>query len=70
MGTHEGASHAVYGAGLTHARRLAACFATAGLQPEVDFRYREIPDGEHCEAAWAARFDQVLAFLWSVEREA
>jgi predicted alpha/beta superfamily hydrolase len=64
MGAHEGASHALYGAGLTHARRLAECFAGAGLQPEVDFRYREIPDGEHCEAAWAARFDQVLTFLW------
>ncbi len=64
MGTHEGASHAVYGAGLTHTRRLAHCFTTAGLRPEIDFRYREIPDGEHCEAAWAARFDQVLTFLW------
>jgi predicted alpha/beta superfamily hydrolase len=64
MGTREGASHAVYGAGLAHARRLAHCFANAGLQPEVDFRFREIPDGEHCEAAWAARFDQILTFLW------
>ncbi len=64
MGTHEGASHAVYGAGLAHARRLASCFDKAGLRPEIDFRYREIPDGEHCEAAWAARFDQVLGFLY------
>ena len=64
MGTREGASHAIYGAGLTHARRLAECFRTAGLRPEIDFRYREIPDGEHCEAAWAARFDEVLMFLY------
>ena len=53
MGTREGASHSLYGAGLTHTRRLAECFRQAGLRPEIDFRYREIPDGEHCEAAWA-----------------
>jgi predicted alpha/beta superfamily hydrolase len=64
MGTREGASHAIYGAGLTHARRLAECFSTAGLRPEVDYCYREVPDGDHCETAWAARFDQVLQFLY------
>ena len=64
MGTREGASHSLYGAGLTHTRRLAECFRQAGLRPELDFRYREIPDGDHCEAAWAARFDEVLQFLY------
>lgn len=64
MGTREGASHAIYGAGLTHARRLAEILRQAGLRPEFDFCYREIPDGNHCEAAWAARFDDVLKFLY------
>jgi predicted alpha/beta superfamily hydrolase len=66
MGTREGANHSLYGAGLAHTRRLAECFRLAGLRPEIDFRYREIPDGEHCEAAWAARFDDVLLFLFGV----
>jgi hypothetical protein len=64
MGSREGASHSLYGAGLTHTRRLAECFRQAGLRPELDFRYREIPDGDHCESAWAARFDEVLLFLY------
>jgi predicted alpha/beta superfamily hydrolase len=29
-----------------------------------DLEYREVPDGEHSEAAWAQRFEAVLRFLY------
>src|SRR5262245_50846527 len=58
MGTREG-----YG-GVGRARRLARVFAGAGMVRGRDFRYREVRGGEHNEAAWAARFDQVLLFLF------
>jgi len=45
-------------------RRLAAILTRAGLQRGKDFEYLEVEGGEHNEQAWAARFDQVLRFLF------
>ena len=45
-------------------RLLAESLIAAGLQRGRDFKYLEVPGGEHNEHAWAARFDQVLTFLF------
>ena len=49
---------------LTRTRKLARLFAEAGLASGRDYAYREVPGGTHNEAAWHARFDQVLRFLF------
>jgi predicted alpha/beta superfamily hydrolase len=48
---------------VANARSLAAFLQSAG-GGERSYRYLEIPNGKHNEAAWAARFDQVLTFLF------
>lgn len=45
-------------------RQLAQSFEQAGLQRGRDFVYLEVENGQHNEQAWAARFDQVLLFLF------
>jgi predicted alpha/beta superfamily hydrolase len=45
-------------------RALRELLLASGWTPEADFRYGEIPGAAHNEAAWAARFDQVLKFLF------
>jgi enterochelin esterase-like enzyme len=45
-------------------RQLASLLASAGLHRGRDYRYVEVAGGGHNEAAWAARFDQVLRFLF------
>ena len=46
------------------ARALAAVLQGAGMVAGKDYRYLEVPGGKHNEAAWAARFDQVLTFFF------
>jgi len=46
------------------ARTLAAALKGAGMVEGKDYRYLEVPGGKHNEAAWAARFDQVLTFFF------
>jgi len=67
MGTREGSRPHALSPEIPRTRRLAALFAAAGLQPDRDFRYREILDGEHDEAAWARRFGDVLTFFFGTE---
>jgi enterochelin esterase-like enzyme len=57
VGTNEGG-------GLERTRELAALFRGAGLVPGRDFVYREVAGGEHNEAAWAARFGDVLVYFF------
>jgi predicted alpha/beta superfamily hydrolase len=45
-------------------RKLAAHLAAAGLHRGRDFQCLVVCGGEHHEAAWAARFEQVLLFLF------
>lgn len=45
-------------------RLLVESLVAAGLQRGRDFRYLEVPGGEHNEHNWAARFDQVLTFFF------
>ena len=61
MGTAEGLRH-LRDADLLHSRLIAQGWRETG--PAPDLRYQRVPGGLHGEAAWAARFDQALAFLF------
>lgn len=45
-------------------RALREILLANGWTLNLDFAYAEIPDARHEEAAWAARFDSVLKFLY------
>jgi predicted alpha/beta superfamily hydrolase len=60
MGTAEGLRH-LRDTDLLHRRLLQR-----GWQDGVDLVYFRVPDALHDEAAWAARFDDVLRFLFPV----
>lgn len=60
IGTSEGTRH-VRDTELLH-RRLVQ----QGWRPGVDLELLRVPGGVHSEDAWAARFDQVLKFLFPV----
>jgi predicted alpha/beta superfamily hydrolase len=59
MGLREGRYH------IDNAHLLKVGLEKSGWTDGVDLHYEEIPDGTHSEAAWAARFDRVLEFLFS-----
>jgi predicted alpha/beta superfamily hydrolase len=63
MGTEEGRQVVGFGDGLKHTRRLVAIFDSEGLKMDRDYRYLEVPGGQHNEAAWAKRFDQSAGVL-------
>jgi catechol 2,3-dioxygenase-like lactoylglutathione lyase family enzyme len=67
MGTAEGGRRKGYPSGLARTRKLVQLFETAGLVPGCDYAYREVLGGQHNEAAWAARFDRVLLFLFGMQ---
>ncbi|HSV13186.1 MAG TPA: alpha/beta hydrolase-fold protein [Tepidisphaeraceae bacterium] len=48
--------------GVANAKSLAATLQ--GTIGEKNLKYLEVPGAKHNEAAWAARFDQVLVFLF------
>jgi enterochelin esterase-like enzyme len=64
MGTREGQNEAAAESLVRRARRLARGFEAQGLRVGEDFRYDEVADGEHNEAAWRGRLDRVLQFLF------
>lgn len=53
---------------LGDARGLVKQFDAAGLKRDVDYRYVEVPDGEHSESSWQLRAPQVLMFLFAAEQ--
>lgn len=63
----EGGANAPAGAA---ARRLVKAFEAQGMAAEKDFRYEEIPGGQHNEDGWAARFDRVLIYLFGAPAQA
>src|SRR5581483_4410752 len=63
-GTREGATPRGRREQVRRARQLAELLAAAGLHRGRDFKYLEVPGGEHNERAGAGRFDQVLTFLF------
>jgi predicted alpha/beta superfamily hydrolase len=55
------------GSGIKHqVRALKEILLANGWKHGEDFAYFEIPDARHDEAAWAARFGEVLKFLYPV----
>jgi len=67
MGTREGRQIETFSSAATWTQRLAKTLEQGGLTPGADFRYLEVEGGEHNEAAWAARLDQVLQYLFAVD---
>lgn len=64
MGTREGNRRGHVSPHLARTRRLVDIFDSACLVPGRDYCYWEVAGGEHNEAAWAARFDKVLLYLF------
>jgi predicted alpha/beta superfamily hydrolase len=64
MGTEETAKDRENKAGVKRCRRLVELLKQRGLKADKDYRYLEIEGGHHTESAWAARFDQVMTFLF------
>lgn len=64
MGTKEGESLPTFTSALEDTRRFAAALKKAGLRENEDYKYVEVEGGLHNEAAWAARFEDFLLFLW------
>jgi predicted alpha/beta superfamily hydrolase len=58
MGTREGRYH------IDNAHLLKVGLTKSGWVEGDDLHYEEVPGGTHGEAAWAARFDRVLEFLF------
>jgi predicted alpha/beta superfamily hydrolase len=58
IGTAEGARHA------RDTDRLHRLLLERGWKDGLDLDYRHIPDGVHDEDAWAARFGDILRFLF------
>jgi predicted alpha/beta superfamily hydrolase len=66
MGTEETGKDRENKAGVERCRRLVKHLEKCGMKPDQDFKFREIPGGHHTESAWAARFDEVMTFLFGV----
>lgn len=63
MGTREGGNSPK--SSVDRTKQFANALEQAGRKENIDFRYLEVPDGQHNETAWAARFDRVLEFLFA-----
>lgn len=68
MGTEEAREIEAFKKAIDETRRLADLCKEAGLRPERDYIYREIPGGRHNEAAWAGRFESMLLFFFEKSR--
>jgi len=69
MGTEPGNNGANYPGGASAAiadgNEFAAALASAGLQPDKDFNYRQIQGGHHDEASFQARIESVLKWVFA-----
>ncbi len=65
MGTAEGRQIDTFSRAITDTRLLISHFDRAGLAPGRNYYYQEVYEGEHNEAAWAARFDKVLLYFFA-----
>jgi predicted alpha/beta superfamily hydrolase len=64
MGGREGATDSAREGNILRARKLAERLAEYGKREGEEYRYLEIPGGQHNERDWGERFDQVLRFLF------
>lgn len=67
MGTAEGRQIESFNTAVKRTRRLVEILDKAGLSRGRDYEYMEVEGGQHNEAAWAARFDRVLLFLYAID---
>jgi predicted alpha/beta superfamily hydrolase len=67
MGTREGTTEAGMAAMVRRVQRLGQLLARHGLKPDEHFHVEVIPGGQHNEAAWSARLDRVLRFLFGTQ---
>lgn len=65
MGTAEGRQADAFSRAIGDTRRLVDSLDRAGLVPGRDYYYQEVYEGEHNEAAWAARFDRILLYFFA-----
>lgn len=70
MGTREGRQIETFGSAVKWTQRLAKTLDANGLKAGLEYQYLEVEGGEHNEASWAARLDQILIFLFDSERGA
>jgi hypothetical protein len=45
-------------------KELNKFFQSAGLKPDADLKYNEVPDLAHNEPAWATRVEPMLTWLF------
>ena len=64
IGTKEGRDEKEAQATVDGARLLKQTLMRKGWREGKDFKYFEAEGAEHNEKAWAARIDQILAFLF------
>jgi predicted alpha/beta superfamily hydrolase len=64
MGGREGNTRATQRAGVRRARRLATALREAHVDRTNRLHFFEVPDGEHNESAWGARFGAALTWLF------
>lgn len=64
MGTKEGRQIESYSTALQYTQTLEKYLKKAHREPDVDYKYVEVKNGEHNEASWAARIDEILRFLF------
>lgn len=67
MGTKEGKQIDADSTAMQYTDRLEAMLKKAKRKPDVDYKYLKVENGEHNEASWAKRFDQILLFLFPVK---
>jgi hypothetical protein len=68
MGTTPGNNGGNYPGGAAAAvadgKELAAALQSAGLAPDKDFVYKEIPGGKHDEPSWQGEIGSVLQWVF------
>lgn len=64
MGSKEGKQIDFYSSAMKYTDRLEAMLKKAKRKANVDYKYLKVEGGEHNEASWATRFDQILLFLF------
>jgi predicted alpha/beta superfamily hydrolase len=64
MGGREGHTRVMQRAGVLRARRLADAIQVVGVERAGRLKYVEVPEGEHNEWAWGARFGEALKWLF------
>jgi len=53
--------------GMEYCRSLVEAFQKAGLVEGRNYKYLEVPNGQHHEYYWSVRFDQVLLYFFGTE---